>query len=255
MTEDYEKLPLLLDMLKEFKVKATFGIIGKWLEAEPEIHKRMVAEGHEIMNHTYSHPNNEVFHPNEYFNQLTPEQQAKQITDCHETIKKILGVTPVGFRTPHFGDLHTPFVYAVLEKLGYQYSSSIIMTKTKSKGRPYYPSKKDYLLPGKEDNASKVLEIPVISCPEHYVPAIDSVHCIRQAEPAHPGKEFVKIVSRTINMSAKQGIPAIFDFGPQDVGSLKEFQEILEQTVLDERTRVMNCGALAAFISKTSYNE
>ena len=47
----------LLDALKEIGVKATFFVVGKQAEAYPELVKRMVAEGHEVQNHTYSHPN------------------------------------------------------------------------------------------------------------------------------------------------------------------------------------------------------
>lgn len=47
--------PLVLDMLKKEKVKATFFVIGEELEQAPQIGQRIVAEGHELGNHTYSH--------------------------------------------------------------------------------------------------------------------------------------------------------------------------------------------------------
>jgi peptidoglycan/xylan/chitin deacetylase (PgdA/CDA1 family) len=47
--------PRILDILKTYKVKATFFVLGKFLEKNSEILEREAAEGHVIGNHTYSH--------------------------------------------------------------------------------------------------------------------------------------------------------------------------------------------------------
>ena len=46
----------LLDLLAKHNVKATFFLIGKRIERHPETVNRIIAEGHQIGNHTYSHP-------------------------------------------------------------------------------------------------------------------------------------------------------------------------------------------------------
>lgn len=46
----------MLDALKKHDVKATFFVVGHYLESAPDIVKRMVAEGHTVGNHTYHHP-------------------------------------------------------------------------------------------------------------------------------------------------------------------------------------------------------
>ncbi len=48
--------PKLLDMLKERHIKATFFVVGQNAAENPEIIKRMVDEGHEVANHSWSHP-------------------------------------------------------------------------------------------------------------------------------------------------------------------------------------------------------
>ncbi len=48
--------PKLLDILKERNIKATFFVVGRNAKAYPDIIRRMVAEGHEIGNHTWTHP-------------------------------------------------------------------------------------------------------------------------------------------------------------------------------------------------------
>ena len=49
--------PTLLDLLDEHDAKATFFLIGKWSEREPELIREVVARGHAIGNHTFTHPN------------------------------------------------------------------------------------------------------------------------------------------------------------------------------------------------------
>ena len=46
----------ILDALKKHNVKATFFLVGNYIETSPELVERMVEEGHTIGNHTYSHP-------------------------------------------------------------------------------------------------------------------------------------------------------------------------------------------------------
>lgn len=48
--------PRLLDILKQRNIKATFYVLGKNAQAYPHIIRRMLAEGHEIGNHTWDHP-------------------------------------------------------------------------------------------------------------------------------------------------------------------------------------------------------
>lgn len=54
---DPEWTPAILDILKQKKVPATFFMIGSNMEAHPGLVQRVFAEGHEIGNHTYTHPN------------------------------------------------------------------------------------------------------------------------------------------------------------------------------------------------------
>ncbi len=46
----------ILDVLKKHNVKAAFFLVGNYLETQPDLVKRMVAEGHIVGNHTYTHP-------------------------------------------------------------------------------------------------------------------------------------------------------------------------------------------------------
>ena len=52
-----QNTPRLLDMLRERNIKATFYVVGRNVDMYPHIVRRMVAEGHEIGNHTWTHRN------------------------------------------------------------------------------------------------------------------------------------------------------------------------------------------------------
>ncbi len=49
--------PAILEALKKHNVKATFFLVGNYITTQPELVKQMLAEGHQVANHTYSHPN------------------------------------------------------------------------------------------------------------------------------------------------------------------------------------------------------
>lgn len=84
--------PKLLDMLKARNLRATFYLIGNRVVTWPDIVKRIADEGHEIGNHSWSHPN------------LAKHSNASvlsQIDRTTEAIYKVTGRPPVTFRPPY----------------------------------------------------------------------------------------------------------------------------------------------------------
>ena len=143
---DIEALPGVLELLERHCVVASFACIGQWVRAYPEQHRALVAAGHEIVNHTETHPN--LYHPDydyarvselsrERFNQIAPGERRLEIERCHETFVEVLDCAPEGFRTPHFGVLHVDDVYPVLADIGYRFSSSKVAAAPPSWGRSY----------------------------------------------------------------------------------------------------------------------
>lgn len=86
-----ENTPRLLDMLKERKIKATFYVVGNMVKYSPELLRRMIAEGHEIGNHTVSHGN---------LARMSDEALLKELRAAHEQIIAETGVTPRSMRPP-----------------------------------------------------------------------------------------------------------------------------------------------------------
>lgn len=102
---DPDQTAQILDELKKYGAKATFFVIGKRAEKFPELIKRETAEGHEIGNHTYSHPF--------LTNNRSTESIRSEIAAAQKVIKSISGTAPVLFRPPG-GYYHERLVHVSL---------------------------------------------------------------------------------------------------------------------------------------------
>jgi peptidoglycan-N-acetylglucosamine deacetylase len=87
-----QNTPQVLDVLRARGVKATFFVTGSNVSAHPDLVRRIVAEGHAIGNHTWSHPN---------LDQLSPVGQAAEMDRTTQAIVTATGVTPCFFRAPY----------------------------------------------------------------------------------------------------------------------------------------------------------
>ena len=85
---------VILDILDEYDVKTTFFLVDIWTQKYPELVKEIVARGHEIGNHSTSHPQ---------MSKLNETQIAKELNTQADNVLAIAGVRPVLFRPP-YGD-------------------------------------------------------------------------------------------------------------------------------------------------------
>ena len=92
---DPQWTPAILDILKKENVPATFFIIGKNGQSYPEIVRRIVNEGHELGNHTFSHPN---------LGELPRPLVDLELNATQRLIESLTGRSTVLFRPPYFGD-------------------------------------------------------------------------------------------------------------------------------------------------------
>jgi peptidoglycan/xylan/chitin deacetylase (PgdA/CDA1 family) len=87
-----QNTPRLLDMLRARNIKATFYVIGRSVDMYPQIVRRIVAEGHEVGNHTYTHRN---------LTKLSDSEVLRELTRTRESIVKAAGVQPRTMRPPY----------------------------------------------------------------------------------------------------------------------------------------------------------
>jgi peptidoglycan-N-acetylglucosamine deacetylase len=83
--------PRLLDMLAQRNIKATFFVIGQSAAAKPNVIRRIVADGHEIANHTWTHP---------ALSGLSDAGVRKELGRSHEALVNMAGAAPRMYRPP-----------------------------------------------------------------------------------------------------------------------------------------------------------
>lgn len=100
-----EDTETLIEILGKYNIKATFFVVGGWVDKYPESVKALSDAGHEIMNHSDTHP---------HMTGLSAEEIKKEVESCDEKIKSITGKTPTLFRAP-YGDYDDKVVSTLRE--------------------------------------------------------------------------------------------------------------------------------------------
>jgi peptidoglycan-N-acetylglucosamine deacetylase len=102
--------PKLLDLLAAHHIKATFFVIGENVAEHPEIVARAAREGHEIGNHSWSHPN---------FGKMSDQGVRSQLQRTDDAIKNATGERPTLMRPP-YGSITTREKRWIHDEFGYR---------------------------------------------------------------------------------------------------------------------------------------
>ncbi|MBR6708754.1 MAG: polysaccharide deacetylase family protein [Clostridia bacterium] len=84
----------LIDILGKYNIRATFFVVGEWVDKYPESVKALHDAGHEVHNHSDNHP---------HMTELTEQQIIENVSACDDKIEAVTGVRPFLFRPP-YGD-------------------------------------------------------------------------------------------------------------------------------------------------------
>lgn len=84
----------LIDILDRYQVKATFFVVGEWVDKYPDSVQALHEAGHEVMNHSNTHA---------HYPQLSAEEVICDLNACNDKIEAITGVRPTLVRLP-YGD-------------------------------------------------------------------------------------------------------------------------------------------------------
>ena len=95
--------PVALELLKKYNAKATFFMVGRAVAGNENIIKQVVAEGHQIGNHSWSHP---------LLTKISLEEAKSQINDTTEALKKASG-QDVHIMRPPYGGINSAIQAAV----------------------------------------------------------------------------------------------------------------------------------------------
>lgn len=107
---DAVQTPRVLDILKEYDAPATFFCIGSKVEGNEDIIRRIIAEGHRIGNHSYTHSGTFPLYPG--------KRMTADLERCQQVLEKTTGQKVDWFRPP-FG-VTNPTIARVVRKLRYQ---------------------------------------------------------------------------------------------------------------------------------------
>jgi peptidoglycan/xylan/chitin deacetylase (PgdA/CDA1 family) len=103
----------VLDILDRYGARATFFCIGTRVVAHRDVAREIVARGHTIENHSFSHPHS--------FSLFGPRAMAAEVDAAQEVITAVTGRTPRFFRAP--AGLRNPFLDDVLRRFDLQLAS------------------------------------------------------------------------------------------------------------------------------------
>ena len=128
----------LIDILGKYNVTATFFVVGDWVDKYPDAVKALSSAGHEVMNHSNSHP---------HMTELSRDKQLQELNSCNDKIEAITGTRPTLFRAP-YGEYNDTVVgtarYAGMytiqwdvdsldwKEKGVQHETERVLTKAKS---------------------------------------------------------------------------------------------------------------------------
>ena len=127
---DDTNTPAILDVLKAKGVHGTFYVLGGMVEKNPEVLKRIFAEGHAIGNHSYDHDYDRLYASKESF--------VEEMEQTDEAIFKVIGMRPFIIRAPGGTvGMFTADFYEHLNLLGYVEHDWNVLTEDAT---PEHPS-------------------------------------------------------------------------------------------------------------------
>ena len=102
---------LVLDILKDYGVKASFAVLGVNIDRNPDVLQRILNEGHGIINHSYSHDYNRVY--------SSPEAFLEELELCNKSIAEVVGSGVKIFRAPGGPSKINKETFELLRQHGY----------------------------------------------------------------------------------------------------------------------------------------
>ena len=104
-----DKTLKILDLLDQYNARATFFLVGIWVDKYPELVQEIARRGHEIGNHSDSHA---------HFTQIAESKIRQELDSCSDKIEALTGIRPTLFRPP-YGDYNSKVITVVRDE-GYE---------------------------------------------------------------------------------------------------------------------------------------
>jgi len=239
---DTDVLVDLVELVDSIGVSMSVCSIAALVEADPDPYRRAVASGHEIVNHSWTHPDNPVLDPDREFWNLSVEEISEQITRANDLFEQHLDVRATGFRTPHFKDVAR--MIPVLEAdTDTRYISSVLATSTLS-ALPFVPAQpheagriSHRVERSGPRQPTDIIQLPLTACPHHRWSPFCSYHHLRTPSDHSKGAGMHDLESFERDWQALRSLHAdtgylSFYFDPHDVMRDDETAEAFKQCLV-----------------------
>lgn len=186
---DIEAAQTLFPIFKRANIKINWASVGKWVEKYEDFHKELIYAGHEIINHSWSHPDNYELRPEDSrkFDQISEDEVEFEISKMHFLLLEKFNYTIEGFRMPHFRT--HPNISKTLKKLNYKYTSNHFALNSPSFGIPYITT-------------NKMVEFPLSGIPRQPNRIVESYRLFRSPDGLYLNetvfyKDFLELIKVT----------------------------------------------------------
>jgi polysaccharide deacetylase family protein (PEP-CTERM system associated) len=139
----------LLDLFRQKRARATFFVLGSVARREPDLVRRIAAEGHEVGSHGWNH---------DPVLAKSPARFRDEMKRSFDTLSTLAGTPIAGYRAPHFSIApETYWALDVLADVGFEYDSSIFPFAGPRYGIPGFPRRPVRITRG----GRSILEVPL----------------------------------------------------------------------------------------------
>lgn len=228
-------VPRLLGLLRDYQINATFFIPGHTADCFPKMVETVLEAGHEIAHHGYLH---------EPPNQLSPDQEMEILSKGTESLKRLTGTAPRGYRAPLWEP--SPRTLGLLAENGFEFDSSLMGTDF----IPYHPRRGDNIT---ADGVTFGSETGIVELPSSWVFDDWSYFGnVRRAGGggATPPSHVFEIWSEQVSFAAEcvpDGV-VVMTMHPQVSGQgyvLRMLRQFLDKLTKDDRVSFDNMGKAA----------
>lgn len=242
---DSTAIPELCNLLDQKSISCNWAIIGKLLEENPDDYKPIMERKDEIINHGYS-PHNSinskgVYYASLFYHKMSFSEIEKEVRANQEAIHKHLGLSPIGFRTPHFGTFQKKEqlwqLYKILNENRILYSSSV-----------HSLVQNVYDL---QNNPHNIAEIPFSTRAGSTMSIFDSWEYLAAPNRRRTPQQFFPHFKRIINYALESKNPILlnFYFDPSHVVKNDGFKQCLN--LIEENRKSIWMGLYPDILPKT----
>lgn len=240
---DNEAAEKLLPLFKEYQTSITWAVVGLWIQKYGDLHKKFLDAGHELMNHSWSHPDNAELRAGDKrkFDCLSDAEIEFEITRAHEFCLERLGYCMKGFRMPHFRK--HPAISKVLRKLDYKYTSNHFALNSPSFGHPYI-------------TCAGWVEIPLSCIPRRPERILETYYLYRGPDGLFSGEEqFFHDFCEMLRFTEKHKLITCMYFDACDIIRLSspKFSKYLE-VLLEANVQLLTLGKVAEILLRNNGN-